>query len=271
MENTVNKNFSRDLGDNEGNRPFHNAVKPVKAYQFTLFATLICSIVLVSVFGLALVPPQFYQSVVNIGLEEQSTAGRFVTQIASVTNEIRHRNKWGISVRENEINAWLGNDLPRNHPELLGNALWGRLSRPRIKLEPHLFRIGIEVSRWRVTAVAWADIEVRLKSANQFALTVQRAGVGQLPLPRNAILQECKKSLENSGIDTDIHRYRDRILLLATIPERLTNSSSLDTESRQPRRWQVESLRIDHGSITVVGTSHTKKTARTFSEAMPSS
>jgi hypothetical protein len=33
-------------------------------------------------------------------LEEQSTAGRFVTQIASVTNEIRHRNKWGISVRE---------------------------------------------------------------------------------------------------------------------------------------------------------------------------
>ena len=119
MENTVNKNFSRDLGDNEGNRPFQNAVKPVKAYQFTLFATLICSIVLVSVFGLALVPPQFYQSVVNIGLEEQSTAGRFVTQIASVTNEIRHRNKWGISVRENEINAWLGNDLPRNHPELL--------------------------------------------------------------------------------------------------------------------------------------------------------
>ena len=243
----------------------------MKAYRLPLFATLACSMVIVFVFGLAFVPPQFYQSVVNIGLEEQSIAGRFVTQIASVTNEIRHRNKWGISVRENEINAWLGNDLPRNHPELLGNALWGRLSRPRIKLEPHLFRIGIEVSRWGVTAVAWADIEVRLKSANQFALTVQRAGVGQLPLPRNAILQECRKMLENSGMDTDIQQYRDRILLLATIPERLANSSSPGTESRQPRRWQVESLRIDHGSVTVVGTSHTKKTARTFSESMPSS
>ncbi len=216
-------------------------------------------------------PPQFYQSVINIGLEDQSTAGRFVTQIASVTNEIRHKNKWGISVRENEINAWLGNDLPRNHPELLGNALWGRLSRPRIKLEPHLFRIGIEVSRWGVTTVAWADIEVRLKSANQFALTVQRAGVGQLPLPRNAVLQECKKALDNAGMDTDIQRYRDRILLLATVPARHTSLSSTDTESRQPRRWQVESLRIDHGSVTVVGTSHTKKTARTFSESMPSS
>ncbi len=270
MENTANENFSQELGDNKGNRLFYNAVKQLEAYRLALFAMLACIIVIVCVFSLAFVPPQFYQSVINIGLEDQSTAGRFVTQIASVTNEIRHKNKWGISVRENEINAWLGNDLPRNHPELLGNALWGRLSRPRIKLEPHLFRIGIEVSRWGVTTVAWADIEVRLKSANQFALTVQRAGVGQLPLPRNAVLQECKKALDNAGMDTDIQRYRDRILLLATVPARLTNSSSTDTESRQPRRWQVESLRIDHGSVTVVGTSYTKKKSRTFSEAMPS-
>ena len=153
---------------------------------------------MVFVFVLALIPPQFYQSAVHIGSGDQSSAGRFITQIASVSDEIRHRNEWGISVRENEINAWLGNDVPRNHPELLGTALWGRLSRPRIKLEPHLFRIGIEVSRWGVTAVAWADIEVRLKSANQFALTVQRAGVGQLPLPRNAILQECSKNVRKN-------------------------------------------------------------------------
>ena len=71
-------------------------------------------------------------------------------------------------------------------------------------------------------------------------------------------------------MDTDIQRYRDRILLLATVPARLTNSSSPDKESRQPRRWQIESLRIDHGSVTVVGTSYTKKKSRTFSEAMPS-
>ena len=270
MENTANENFSQELRDNKRNRLFYNAVKQLKAYRFALFAMLAFSIVIVCVFSLVFVPPQFYQSVINIGLEDQSIAGRFVTQIASVTNEIRHKNKWGISVRENEINAWLGNDLPRNHPELLGNALWGRLSRPRIKLEPHLFRIGIEVSRWGVTTVAWADIEVRLKSANQFALTVQRAGVGQLPLPRNAVLQECRKALENAGMDTDIQRYRDRILLLATVPARLTNSSSPDKESRQPRRWQIESLRIDHGSVTVVGTSYTKKKSRTFSEAMPS-
>jgi hypothetical protein len=269
LENTGNENFSQDLKDNEENRLSLHAVGQKKAYRLALFAMMAFSIVIVCVFSLAFVPPQFYQSVINSGSEEPSTAGRFVTQIASATNEIQQGKNWGISVRENEINAWLGNDLPRNHPELLGNALWGRLSRPRIKLEPHLLRIGIEVSRWGVPAVAWADIEVRLKSVNQFTLTVQRAGVGQLPLPRNAVLQECSKTLKNAGIDTDIQRYRDRMLLLATIPQRLTNPPSLDKESRQPQRWQVDSLRIDRGSVTVAGTSRTKKNSHAFSEAMP--
>ena len=249
MKNTVDKNFSQDLKNDEGERAFNENAEQLKACRPVLFLLLACSTIMVFVFVLALIPPQFYQSVVHIGSGDQSSAGRFITQMASVSDEIRHRNEWGISVRENEINAWLGNDMPRNHPELLGTALWGRLSRPRIKLEPHLFRIGIEVSRWGVTAVAWADIEVRLKSANQFALTVQRAGVGQLPLPRNAILQECSKMLEKTGLDTDIQQYRDRIVLLATVPQKFADSSSSTTESRLPRRWQVEVLTCRSGSI----------------------
>ena len=269
MENTADKNFSQDLEDDEGERPFDENTEQLKAYRPALFILLACSTIMVFVFVLALIPPQFYQSVVHIGSGDQSSAGRFITQMASVSDEIRHRNEWGISVRENEINAWLGNDVPRNHPELLGTALWGRLSRPRIKLEPHLFRIGIEVSRWGVTAVAWADIEVRLKSANQFALTVRRAGMGQLPLPRNAILQECSRMLEKTGLDTDIQQYRDRIVLLATVPQQFADSSSSTTESRLPRRWQVESLRIDRGAVTVAGTSHMKKTSPTGAESSP--
>jgi hypothetical protein len=56
---------------------------------------------------------------------------------------------------------------------------------------------------------------------------------------------------------------------LATVPQRLADPSSLDKEGRQPGRFQVESLRIDRGSITVAGTSRSKKTPHTISEAMP--
>ena len=70
------------------------------------------------------------------------------------------------------------------------------------------------------------------------------------------------------GFETDLQRYRDRILLLATVPQQLTDPSSLDKEGRQPGRLQVESLRIDRGLITVVGTSRSKN-PHAFSEAMP--
>ncbi len=218
---------------------------------------------------MAFVPPQFYQSVVDNESNDQSIAGRFVTQVAAVTNQLQQDKKWGISVRENEINAWLGHDLPRNHPDLLKTALWGRLSRPRLKTEPQLVRIGIEVSTWGVTAVAWADVEVRLKSSNQFALTVRRAGLGQLPLPRNAILEECNKTLKIAGMRTEMQRFRDRTLLLATVSEQLSHSESLNPKNQKARHWQVNSLRIDRGSVTVAGRSHMTENSHDFFDVLP--
>jgi hypothetical protein len=269
LEDAVTK---KNLGlpeDKKANTSSHVVMRYFQAYRLILFVSMFGCVIIVFVISMAFVPPQFYQSIVNIESNDQSVAGRFVTQVASVTNQLRQEKKWGISVREDEINAWLGHDLPRNHPELLQTNLWGRLSRPRIKLEPQLVRIGIEVSTWGVTAIAWADVEVKLKSSNQFTLTVRRAGVGQLPLPRNAILEECSKTLKTAGLHTEMQRFRDRTLLLATVPERLAHSDSLNPKDPESRHWQVDSLRIDRGSVTVAGRSHTTKKSYEFSDILP--
>ena len=237
--------------------------------RLLLFISVFGGIIVFSVISLAFVPPHFYQSVVDIGSDDKSVAGRFVTQVAAVTNQLKHEKKWGVSVREEEMNAWLGHDLPRNHPDLLKTTLWGRLSRPRIKLEPQLARIGIEVSTWGVTAVAWVDVEIKLKSSNQFALTVRRAGLGQLPLPRNAILEECNKTLKAVGMHTKMQRFRDRTMLLVTVPEKLNSLDSLKPKNPDSRHWQVDSLRIDHGSVTVAGKSHATKNSYKFSDVPP--
>ena len=269
LEDTVTKNSSRPSEDKEADASSHHVMRHARTYRLMLFASVFCCIIIFFVISMAFVPPQFYQSVADKRSNDQSVAGRFVTQVAAVTNQLRQDKKWGISVRENEINAWLGHDLPRNHPDLLKTTLWGRLSRPCIKLEPQLVRIGIEVSTWGVTAVAWADVEVRLKSSNQFALTVRRAGLGQLPLPRNAILEECSKTLKIAGMHTEMQRFRDRTLLLATVPEQLSHSVLLNPENQTARHWQVDSLRIDHGSVTVAGKSHTAKNSHDFSDVLP--
>jgi hypothetical protein len=209
-------------------------------------------------------PPDFYRAVSGNTPESSGAAGRFVTSIAAIAAASQQEETWGGEMREHEINAWLEQDLPRNHPDLLDGAAWGRLSRPRIQLEPQRTRIGIEVTAWGVTAVAWAEIEVRLRAANQFALSVQRAGLGSLPLPRDAVLRECGRRLSKAGLETQMQRFRDRSLLLATIPQRLAEQpAAKSAKPKQPtRRWQVESLRIDRGSLTIAGSSRQQRQPR---------
>lgn len=220
--------------------------------------------------------PNFYRAVASTTKDDERAAGRFVTSIAALATASRQEGSWGVDMKESEINAWLKKDLPRNHPDMLNGSAWGRLSQPRIQLEPKLTRIGIEVTTWGITAVAWAEIEVRLKAANQFALSVHRAGLGGLPLPRDAILRECGRQLSRAGMETQMQRFRDRSLLLAIIPERLAEQSHNNSahnnsdRTKQPtRRWQIESLRIDRGSLTVAGSSRLLKQPRAVKRISP--
>lgn len=201
-------------------------------------------------------PPMFYRAAAVSGPKVAGAAGRFVTSLAAIASSSRQEGPWGVSMQERDINAWLDTDLPRNHPELLKGSAWGRLSRPRIHLEPKLARIGIEVSTWGITAVAWADVEVTTRSANHFMVSIRRAGLGSLPLPRDAVLKECGRRLTKVGLDTQMQRFRDRSVLLAVIPDRLTTRTLAPAAGpRQPsHRWEVESLLIDRGSLTLAGT-----------------
>ena len=173
-------------------------------------------------------PPAFYRRVVGLGSDAEALAGRFVTEAAAVVAAVDREGPWGVEMSQHALNAWLGLDLPRNHPELLGRSAWGRLARPRVEFAPKLARIGIEVTAWGVTAVAWAEVEVSLRAANQFVLTVRRAGLGSLPLPRDAVLRECGKRLAEAGLldstqvlfgsgmsDGSIHSNRNLPVLLA--------------------------------------------------------
>lgn len=215
--------------------------------------------------------PAFYRAAAVTGPEAAGAAGRFVTSLAAIATASRQEGSWGVDMQERDINAWLGTDLPRNHPDLLNGSAWGRLSRPRVRLEPKLARIGIEVSTWGITAVAWADVEVTMRSANHFVVSIRRAGLGSLPLPREAVLKECGRRLMKAGLDTQMQRFRDRSVLLAVVPDRLTERPVAPTAGpRQPgRRWEVDSLRIDRGSLTLAGTSRSLERSRHAERASP--
>jgi hypothetical protein len=235
-----------------------------------VIVVLLLGLLLISWLVLA-TPPAFYRRVVGLGPNAEALAGRFITEAAAVIAAADREGPWGVEMSQDAINAWLGRDLPRNHPELLGRSAWGRLARPRIEFAPKLARIGIEVTTWGVRAVAWVEVEVGLRAANQFALTVRRAGLGSLPLPRDAVLRECANRLAKAGLEAEMQRFRDRSLLLVTVPEQLAERPSGSAQGpRQPtRRWQIESLRIDQAVLTLAGSSRSIDRRRAANRATP--
>ena len=137
-------------------------VRPAAGWQgcrrwLLLVIVLVPALLLFSWLILA-TPPAFYRRVVGLGPNAEALAGRFVTEAAAVIAAADREGPWGVEMSQEAINAWLGHDLPRNHPELLGRSVWGRLSRPRVEFAPKVVRMGIEVTTWGVTAVAWAEV-----------------------------------------------------------------------------------------------------------------
>lgn len=220
----------------------------------TTLGTLVILLAALSVVGwLVSREPAFYRNAGSPGSEDgRRLAGRFVTNVAEVLRQVSKRNgdpfPWELEMSDVEMNAWLREDLPRSHPELLATAaLWGRpLSEPRLSFQPRQASVGVRVGLPAISGVAWAEVSIRLEGVNVVVLTVERAGLGSLPLPRDAVLKECGRQLARAGLKTALQRFQDRAILVASLRDG-SAAGAADPEIR------LESLRLDRGSLAMSG------------------
>ena len=85
---------------------------------------------------------------------------------------------------------------------------------------------------------------MRLVEPNHLAISLADARLGSLPLPRGPILRELGHRLARLGLVTELRRREDRLILEVYIPS--------THEGGGTSHW-LESLRIDAGSLAVVG------------------
>jgi hypothetical protein len=141
---------------------------------------------------------------------------------------------------ERQLNAWLAVDLPRNHPELMPEAI----SSPRIELLPGRLRAGVRVGRGILSATLWAEATVTLRAVNQLGISVVDAGLGSLPLPRGPILRWIAGRIEPLGVVTEIRRDNGRSVLVVYIPSTY--------QAGGISHW-LEAVRLAEGEVAVAG------------------
>lgn len=190
--------------------------------------------------------PAFYAPATDPDAPHREQASRrLVTQVSAVHGGLGRPGRWGAVIADEEVNAWLDLDLPRNHPSLLPAGV----RRPVIAFEPKRVKAAARVGFGIASAVAWVDAKVALREINQFEIAVNGAGIGPLPISGGLILREIAKRVSPLGAVTELRQVGGRPVLLVYIPS--TPGSGMTS--------RLEGLKIDAGEMVIEGMTRTEK------------
>ena len=206
-----------------------------------LVAAAAASIMLAVVVVLAVWRPWFYAPAATADLPEpkrEQAARRVVSAVASLQAAVGRVGRWEGVIAEEDMNAWLDLDLPKNHPGLLPAGV----RRPHVAFAARRVVAGVEVGYGIASAIAWADAEVVLREVNQVAITIRGAGLGLLPVPAGLVLKQLADRLAPTGAVAELRRIEGEPVLVVYIPSVPGGPVC-----------RLEGLRIDDGEVVVEG------------------
>jgi hypothetical protein len=205
-------------------------------------AGLVAAVCVALVVAVTATTPGFYRDRLDVGVEAgaDQAARRLITKVVGLQAATKRAGPWEAAITEQELNAWLALDLPRNHAGLLPAGV----TAPRIELADHLVRLGMRVGVGPLSAVVSCGLEIRLREANQVECSVVDARLGAIPVPRGPLLHAVAARLEPLGLMAEIRRGNGRSVLVVTLPAGVGPAA---------RRYTIEALAVAPGELLMAG------------------
>ena len=189
--------------------------------------------------------PDFYIDVLNSELtpQEQAKLGDdFEREALELHNDAKRVGAWEAVFSEDQVNAWLANDLPRNHPR----ALPSEVSDPGVKISPDQVQVGCMYSGEPIGAVISLSADVYLTDKpNQLAIQVHSVRAGRVPLPLKNFMDRVSEATRTSGLQLVWSRKDGDPVALIQIPSQVDRKTG--------RKIRVETLELRDGEVYVAG------------------
>lgn len=192
-----------------------------------------------TVLALAVYEPAFYR-VRRAAPAAEPLARRLVTKVAALQAALGRPGPWDAVLAEDEINAWLALDLPRNHAALLPAGV----AEPRVRLEPGRATAAVRVGFGPLAAVASVTADVRLVEANRLTITIVEARLGAIPVPSGPFAHRLAATLGRLGAVVDLRRLDGRSVLAVTMAP---------AAARDGRRPVLGALAVGDAELLVSG------------------
>ncbi len=187
--------------------------------------------------------PDFYARATQQLPENAAAASRRLrADVKQLQEDAAKVGSWRAVFSDDEINAWLVEELPKKFPRLLARGA----SDPRVVIENDRILAAVRYKNHSIDTVISCEVHVALtEQPNMLAVKVVGLKAGLLPLPLSKFLKGISKEAATGDIDVQWDLTESGPIALVTVP------------SEDPRYVispvTVESVTLDDGRLELAG------------------
>lgn len=187
--------------------------------------------------------PGFYRAVVRRPRGDRAVkARRFMAQSLQLRNDICNEPTWEAIFTDEEVNAWLAEDLVTH----FADQLPPEVHEPRVVFEVDRVTLAFQLDQGPLSSVIWVVARPHVPEANVLELTLEKIRAGVLPVPADQILDRITEHARNHGLDVRWKRGGEGFPIVTI---RYTPDSERDDV-------KLEQIQIQTGQIRLAGRSN---------------
>jgi len=147
--------------------------------------------------------PEFYRAVVKGSPEQRERhAKRFVAQSLQLRNDIYNEPTWEAVFSDQEVNAWLAQDLVTE----FADELPPEIHEPRVLFELDRVTLAFELDRGPINSVIWVVARPSVPEPNVLELTLEKVRAGVLPVPAENMIERIVTHVREQGLEASWKR-----------------------------------------------------------------
>ena len=142
--------------------------------------------------------PGFYREMVKQPrVNREKEAKRFVAQSLQLRNDICNEPTWEAVFSDEEVNAWLAEDLVTH----FADQLPPEVHEPRVRFELDQVTLAFGLDQGPVRSVIWVVARPHVPGPNVLELTIEKIRAGMLPVPAEKVLDRITQHARAQGLD----------------------------------------------------------------------
>jgi len=203
---------------------------------------------LVAFWRALLFEPAFYRQALDVAAYRQAAASDELEQaVRQLHDRVQHERSWEQIFTDEDLNAWLATELPRQDSRLLPSGV----SEPRVVIEPGRVRVAARYEVGGLSTVVSLECEVfQGEEPNVVGLRIGRVRAGAVPIPLDRWVEQATAAARRSNLPIRIDAAGDAPVVLITVPAQ--------SEAWPDRRLTLQRVELLLGRVILGGRSEAR-------------